>query len=277
MSAVDRRRWPCNGRVADIRLKGQVAVDRFVEPVRMQVVHPVADLLARPGGPRDRQVLFGETVAALETLDGYSFVEAGKDGYTGYLRADALGDRPEPTHRVRVAATHLYPEPSIKVTESCGLSMGARLCVTGTEGDFAATSAGYVFARHLVPLAEFESDPVAVAERLIGAPYLWGGNGYTGIDCSGLVQIACLACGIPCPGDSDMQQRELGVDLPSDAALRRGDLLFWKGHVAFVVDDTRILHANGHDMAVAYEDRQGAMDRIAAQGEGPVTGRKRLG
>lgn len=273
----DRRRWPCNGRVAAQRLEGQAEAERFVMPERRSVGVPLADLLNGPGGRRDRQVVFGEALDVLEVRDGFAFVEALKDGYTGYLAESVLAAGFEPTHVVQAPSTHVYPERSIKVFERHWLTMGARVRVTATDGDFAETPEGFIPAPHLALVGAVESDPVAVAERLLGTPYLWGGNSRMGIDCSGLVQVSCLACGIACPGDSDMQARELGEALPADAVLRRGDLVFWKGHVAWVAGEDLILHANGHDMAVAFEGLRAAIARIEAQGEGLPTGRRRLG
>lgn len=275
----DRRRWPSNGRVAARSLGDRAGDARPVDPQPCRVTVPVADLLAAPAGKRDRQVLFGEVLEVLERGQGHAFVVARKDGYVGYVDDAALTplDGPDPaTHQVRAAASHLYPAPDIKVKETALLSLGARLRVSGTEGAFARVEQGYVIARHLAPLTTHEADPVAVAERLLGTPYLWGGNSREGIDCSGLVQIACDACGIPCPGDSDMQAAELGDPLDPGADLRRCDLVFWKGHVAWVSGPDRILHANGHDMAVAFEGLSAAIARIEAQGEGPVTGLRRL-
>jgi cell wall-associated NlpC family hydrolase len=146
--------------------------------------------------------------------------------------------------------------------------------VTGTEGCFAATPLGCVPLVHLAPLEVPEADPVVVSERFLGTPYLWGGNSAAGIDCSGLVQAACLACGIACPGDSDMQAA-LGV--AAEGPPRRGDLLFWKGHVALVRDAETLIHANAHHMAVTVEGIEAATARIAAQGHGPVTAHRRLG
>lgn len=271
----DRRRWPCNGRVAAERLRGVAEAERFVTPEPRTVAVPVADLLAAPGGRRDRQVVYGEALDVLEIRDGFAFVEAAKDDYTGYVAESALGPVVEATHVVRAAATHLYPEADIKVPERGWLTLGSRVRVTGTTGAFAETPQGFIYARHLAPVGDAESDPVAVAERLIGTPYLWGGNSRQGIDCSGLVQAACVACGIACPGDSDMQSRELGTALPEGAELRRGDLVFWKGHVAWVAAEDLILHANGHDMAVAFEGLAAAIARIEAQGEGRPTGWRR--
>ncbi|WP_111732608.1 NlpC/P60 family protein [Roseovarius amoyensis] len=242
----------------------------------LRVAVPVADLLRDPGGARDRQLLMGEAVRLQDERDGWVRAEALRDGYPGWMRRDVLADLPEPNHRVSARATHLYSEPDLKSRERASLSLGSLLEVTGRADAFAETPQGFVPAGHLAPLDTPAADPVAVAERLIGTPYLWGGNSAFGIDCSGLVQIACLACAIACPGDSDEQAAELGHALPEGTPPLRGDLLFWAGHVAWVADAETLIHANARDMAVAYEPLQQALARIEAQGDGCITHHKRL-
>ncbi len=274
---TDPRRHPANARVAAERLRGEVAAERFTAGDLRRITVPVADLLRAPDGARDRQLLLGEAVTAYEWRHGWVFVEAARDGYVGYLPEDHLGDLPAPTQRVTARATHLYPAPDFKRRETAALSHGSLLTVSGDDGRFAETPLGFVPSAHLSSISALASDPVSVAETFLGAPYLWGGNTSFGIDCSGLVQMACLACGIACPGDSDMQEEELGTPLPEGAALQRGDLLFWSGHVAWVADAETLLHANVFRMAVAFEPLQDALKRIEAQGDGPVTSIKRLG
>lgn len=236
---------------------------------------PLVDLCRSPGGPRERQLLMGEAVEVRSARDGWASVRALRDGYRGFVPEAALtGGRV--THSVASRATHIYPAPDMKTRERALLSLGARLEVTGAAGAFAETPQGFVPRAHLRPLDAPETDPVAVAERLIGTPYLWGGNSSLGIDCSGLVQAGCLACALPCPGDSGPQAAALGTPLPEDAPLQRGDLIFWRGHVAWVSDPGTLLHANAHHMAVAHEPIAEAIARIAAQGGGAVTALRRL-
>ena len=168
-------------------------------------------------------------------------------------------------------------EPIILGHEASGtvLALGARVRVTDTAGSLAQTPDGWVPRQHLRALGDWRDDPVSVAESLIGSPYLWGGNSRSGIDCSGLVQVAYFACGRACPGDSDLQMAGLGTALPATEPLRRGDLLFWKGHVALVCDGDRLIHANGHSMNVAYEDIAGCLARIERTDAGTYLGARR--
>lgn len=272
----DRRLTPANGRVAHISLKGRVEAERFVEGEAAAIVVPLADLLAAPDGARDRQLLMGDAVTVLERCEGHAFLQSAKDGYCGFVIEAALGPAVAVTHWVAAPASHLYPVAGMKRRETAALSFGSRLRVIAETDRFFQTSDGQFVPRpHLRPLGETFADPADVAAMFLGTPYLWGGNSRAGIDCSGLVQASLLACGIPCPGDSDMQQ-VLGHPVGGVEKLRRGDLLFWKGHVAMALDETRMIHANAFRMAVTVEGIADAIARIDAQGDGAITALRRV-
>jgi len=241
------------------------------------VVRGAAPLWSRPDPSRGwaSQVLYGETVTVYEEKDGWAWVQAEPDGYVGYVPAGALSaDVTAPSHRVSVPGTFIYAEPDAKALTGLHLGLNAlvRVAETGVEtslGFARLAGGGFVPARHLAGLATFAPDFVAVAEQLVGAPYVWGGKTRLGLDCSGLVQAAMHAAGLDCPRDGDMQMAELGtpVEVRGDlAGLRRGDLAFWKGHVGILTDITTLLHANAHHMAVAAEPLMGAVERIARSG-----------
>lgn len=242
-----------------------------------QIIRPVVDLLSRPDGPRERQVIWGELVSVDDEQNGWAQVTAAKDGYTGYVPSATLGTTLEATHWVSAVATHVYTQSDFKSPDLRSLSFGSQVQVLSQDEGFAETPDGFIPTPHLSPIGTLLSDPASVAELFLGTPYLWGGNSRFGIDCSGLVQASLLACGIPCPGDSGPQERALGnYASPIGSGYLRGDLLFWKGHVALVRDSETLIHANAFHMAVALEPLQPAIDRILAQGDGPVTAHKRL-
>jgi hypothetical protein len=244
-----------------------------------QVIEPIADLHREPAheAALDTQALFGERVTILETTDeGWVRGQLANDGYGGWLSANALGPTgPAATHRVWVPRTFGFPGPDIKLPPMIVLPMGAVLPIARQTERFAIDGYGWHFpAAHLTPIVDRQPDFVAVAESLLGAPYLWGGKSSLGIDCSGLVQIALQAAGIPCPRNSTMQEPALGKTSPL-AELRRGDLVFWKGHVAIARDAKTLIHANAHHMMVAIEPLAEAIARIKASGS-DVTSVKRL-
>lgn len=273
---TDPRLTPSNGRVAALSLAGQVEAEMYVPGEERRVLRPVTDLNRKPDGPRDRQLLFGASVTVLEDRGGWSFVQSQRDSYVGYVVTEALGPARAATHYVGTPATHLYQTESFKSRDLAHLSFGARVTVQHELKRFWETPDGFIPKTHLRPLSRPFADPVTVAQMHFGVPYLWGGNSILGIDCSGLVQAAHLACDIPCPGDSDLQRAMLGQEIAADAAPMRGDLYFWKGHVGLVVDPDTLIHANAHHMAVVYEPLSQAILRITAQGDGPVIARKRL-
>lgn len=272
---TDRRTHPANERVAHDSLRGQIEGGQLTKGETRSICVPVADLLASPDGERDRQRLMGESVTVLETHDEWAFIIS-EDGYVGYVHESSVGIHQTVTHRVATFATHGYADEDFKSINLSHLAFGAKLRVTDERRKFFETPFGFVPKNHLRPLDRPFDDPATIAQLHFNVPYLWGGNSTIGIDCSGVIQAALAACDIPCPADSDMQRDQLGRNIPENASLQRGDLMFWKGHVGMMVDADTMIHANAHHMACRYEPITQAILRIEAQGDGPVIARKRL-
>jgi cell wall-associated NlpC family hydrolase len=272
MSAFDPRLTPARADLAAKHLEGKVQAARFVEGRVYEVIEAQAPLRRepRPDAPLDTEALKGERVTIYDSNEeGWAWGQLAADGYVGWLPENALSPPgPAPTHKVTAPRTLVFPGPSIKLPPLEALPFGARLAIARIEDRMAVTPSGaYVPAAHLAPLGDNERDFVAVAERFLGTPYLWGGKTALGLDCSGLVQVALTACDVSCPRDSDMQEQALGTAVTTDlSALRRGDLIFWKGHVAIVRDRETLLHANAYHMAVAVEPIAEAVARIRGAG-----------
>ena len=271
---LDPRRYPYRADLAAASLRGLVSAPRYAEGEVRQVGPSSTPLRGEPNARSSwtTEVLFGEQVTVYEEKDGWAWVQLERDGYVGYVRPGALSAQVKPpTHRVRALSTFLYPAPDVKAPPWLHLGMTADLSVAETGPVFAQLDEGsFVPSRHVAEIGRHARDFVAVAERFMGTPYLWGGKTRLGLDCSGLVQVALHAAGVECPRDSDMQEAEFGrpVDVRKDLdGLERGDLVFWKGHVGIMTDAFLLLHANAHHMAVAIETLRAAADRNARAGQ----------
>lgn len=287
MNALDPRLNAFRPDLADARLRGAVEAARYVEPVAYRVVEAVAPLkrLPRQDASLDSEVLRGEVFHVLDEGEGWSWGQLASDSYVGYVPTAALGPlAPEPTHRISALRTFVYAGPDLKQPVRSTLSFASVVALAGeteTRGTLyrhLAGGEGAVVAAHVQPLdASVAADFVAVAERFIETPYLWGGRSGLGLDCSALVQLSLMATGRTAPRDTDLQAQALGEPVGGGLAgeRRRGDLVFWKGHVAILVDSDRIVHASGHHMAVVVEPLVEAVDRIARL-YGMPTGLRRL-
>ncbi len=286
---LDRRLNAFRPDLADAALKGRVEAAVFVAGTAMQVITHAAPLHREPrkDAGLDSEALCGEMVTVFEINEGWAWGQLAGDGYVGYLPAERLGPVSLPaSHRVSAVRTFAYPGPSMKLPRAMTLSLGSRVHVVERQGDFAVVAgvAGLartcIWAAHLSPLDHHAADPVAVAEQLLHVPYLWGGKSSLGLDCSGLAQLAFDAAGITVPRDSDLQEHSVGRlvgTAPDLAGLRRGDLVFWKGHVGLMQSAGQLLHANGFHMMVVSEPLSVAVERIKAKGGGPVTSIRRPG
>jgi hypothetical protein len=267
----DKRITPARPDLAASHLRGKVEAARFVEGELATVVAGIAGIRPHPDSlaSLDTQALFGERCLVYERRDGWAWVQLVRDDYVGYVHENALrmGGLREANLRVVALRAPVFSKADLKSPIGGFLPLNAEVTGESRSGDYVSVGDGaWLSVRHAVDMTVLQSDWVATAERILGAPYLWGGKTPDGLDCSGLIQTALHAAGQFCPRDTDMQERALGMALPENTKLRRGDLVFWKGHVGVMRNETELLHANAHHMAVAIEPLAEAIARIAAKG-----------
>jgi cell wall-associated NlpC family hydrolase len=284
----DRRLTPARADLASSTLEGIVAAPRYVTGLPARIIDAVAPVRVspRPDAGLDTEALFGETLTVYDQdAEGWAWVQLGSDGYVGYIPSNAIliGEAAPATHRVSALRTFIFPGPTIKEPPINWASFGSELRIrreieANGRRYGVLDNGGTVVMQHVTPIDVTETDPVAIAERFLGTPYLWGGKSSLGIDCSGLVQTVYRAIGVAAPRDSDMQADSLGTAVSLDpAAWARGDVLCWPGHVALVREAQTIIHANAFHMAVAIEATMPALARIAAAGSELKTVKRVLG
>jgi NlpC/P60 family/Bacterial dipeptidyl-peptidase Sh3 domain len=270
MTTLDPRRHAFREDLADERLKGRVAAHRYVTGQSMQVGIPWASVRRKPGfeAPIDTEALHGEPVLVFERHEGWAFVQLETDGYVGYVLEAALDERgPDPNFKVVSRFAAVLHSPDVK-SPGASLPMLSRLSGEPQGLYLRLCGGGFIPLAQVAAIELNVADFVAVAQSLERTPYRWGGKTPMGLDCSGLVQVSMQSAGLMAPRDSDMQLAEIGeaIDASRWSSLRRGDLIFWKRHVAIMVDGSHIVHANAHTMAVTIEPLAEAAARTKAQG-----------
>ena len=271
-------------------LCGRVESARFVEGRTARVARGLADLRRRPeaDAPLDTQLLFGETVTVYEEADGWAWVQNAEDDYVGYLEAACLGDAvpgAPPSHYLKVLRSFVYPEPDLKIPPIETLSFMSPLRVLGARERYSEVALpsggrGWVITAHLAEMTETEPDYLATARMFLGVPYLWGGRSSLGLDCSALVQLCLARAGKACPRDTYVQEAGLGEPVAwhaGETRPRRGDLIFFPGHVAIALDETEVLHSNAGAMLTVVEPLADLIRRVEAESGGRgVTAVRRL-
>ena len=275
----DKRTTPIRGDLADISLAGKLFAPHYAVPMLRTGIAPVTEIHAEPHATAMpvSALMHGEEFAVLDVAGDWAWGYCLHDNYLGYLRFAELGADFDATHIVSAPATLVVAAPSTKAPVVARYPMGAQLACGEPSacGTYLACENGFVPAAHVSEIGDVAASPADLAERLVGTPYSWGGRSGDAIDCSGLVQLVFGLKGILAPRDADMQQAEFGDELPEDAALVRGDLVFFPGHVGIMADAEQIIHANGTAMAVSVESLADAAARFAEHDQ-PIVARKRV-
>ncbi|WP_241242013.1 C40 family peptidase [Sphingobium algorifonticola] len=274
---LDKRIHAVRGDLADLALAGVLFSAHYARAVEMSCVMPGAGVRATtaPGAETVTQLLRGEIFHVLDVTAEWAWGFCHHDGYVGYVQRDVLDLREEATHRITAHMAPVFAEANIKARIVDCWPRGSLFPAT-VEGDFLACPEGFVHIRHACDAQQMQTDWVSTAASYIGQPYVWGGRGHLGVDCSGLVQVALGQAGRKVPRDTDLQRESIGVQLPEDAPLQRGDLLFFPGHVGIMVDSDSLLHANAHWMGTVVEPLADVIARLAPLHAQPVLARRRI-
>jgi len=290
---------PARADIAASWLKDRVKATKYVEPTRQTVITNISNLYRTPDADQaiETQLLFGEPVDVFDVKDGWAWVQSARDDYVGYIRSSGLkifSGNADPTHRVSNVGSFIFPDAnrkaaldtsfgsvvtpgtSYKTTPVMPLSYGSLVRIAEQKDIMSELAdGGFIPTAHLTPIDFHAEEPIAEAFRFLGVPYLWGGRNSTGVDCSSLIQLILQACNIKCPRNAYMQEKLLGRPIDRDN-VQPGDLVFFRGHVGLMIDDTTMIHASDRAMAVSIDDLDEYVQWRSKSGKTPVKMFKRI-
>ncbi|TMJ19364.1 MAG: NlpC/P60 family protein [Alphaproteobacteria bacterium] len=250
---IDARIHAWRSDLADVALAGRIFAPHYARPIVRACGSQPAFVWPGALGDGDAisELLPGEEFAVLEYAGGRAWGFCKADHVVGYVEAIALADPIEPTHVVCERNAPVAADERVTSPVIAHLPMGARLHGHPCGGCL-ATEYGCVSMSHLRAFDDPEPDPVVVAERLLGVPWLPGGRSEQGIDAAGLVQLALGLAGIRSPRLPD-QLRSFGDPVPDGARAERCDLVLFEGGAGLMIDDLMMIHASAESGRVTVE------------------------
>ena len=260
----DRRITAIRKDIASDYFKGLIKRKKFVEGVKHTVISNYSPLHSSKSSTISSQLLFGEQVYVFDQSNGWSWVQGMRDGYVGYTPSKNLKkQRIKSSHKVSSLRTFVYSSSNIKSDVITYLSLNSLVLISDRRNNFVKIkNLGWCFKNDFEKISKSNFNIVELSKKYLGTPYLWGGRDSMGIDCSGLVlNIMQMNC-INFPRDTDLQESFVTKSIKYEKNLRAGDLVFWKGHVAMMVDKKNIIHANAFHMITNIEPLQTVKKRI---------------
>ena len=260
----DTRITPIRRDLASTAYKAIVKRKKYVTAKLATVKSAFTPLYSNKGSKLSTQLLYGEECDVFETKNGWSWIQSRRDNYVGYTPTINLTRKIyKPNSKVISLRTVIYTKPDIKSVTKGYLSFNSLVEVIKIKGKYSLIkNLGWCPSLDLVKIKSSKFNHIDLSKQYLDTPYLWGGRDSMGIDCSGLIQNLHQINNRPFPRDTDMQEIFVTNEVKYEKDLKAGDLVFWKGHVAMMIDNSNIIHANAFHMKTAIEPLSTAKKRI---------------
>ena len=190
------------------------------------------------------QLLYGETFKKLEQKGSWLKIKNDSDNYKGYIQNKLFSLKQKNTHKICVLCSNLYSEPNNKNKIKKKLSFGSKIKVLNNKKSFYKFDNLWIKKKDVKKINFKTKDNFRNIDKFINVKYKWGGKNFSGVDCSGLVQLFLNFNNKFCPRDAKDQIKYFKKKIKINN-VKKNDLIFWKGHVAIILSKKKLVHAYG--------------------------------
>ena len=221
------------------------------------------------------QLLYGDTFKKLKQEGSWIKIKNDSDNYKGYIKNKKFNLNHKNTHKVYILRANLYSKPNEKSKIKKKLSFGSKVKITQQRGKFLGFDKFWIKKNSLKKINFKTNNYFKDINKFINVKYKWGGKHFTGIDCSGLIQLFLNFNNKFCPRDTKDQIKYFKKKIKL-YNIKKNDLIFWKGHVAIVLSKNKLIHAYGPLKKVVIMPIKKTIDRIYRTANLKVAGIRRI-
>ena len=221
------------------------------------------------------QLLYGETFKKIKKVGSWIKIKNDLDNYKGYIKSKKFLTNQKNTHKVFNLSAKIYSKPHTKFKIKMKLSFGSKIKVVEKKGKYYKFDSFWINKKDVKKINLTNKDPFHYINKFKKIKYRWGGKHYSGIDCSGLIQLCLNYNNKFCPRDSKDQIKYFKKKIKLKN-IRKNDLIFWKGHVAVVISKNKLIHAYGPFKKVMVMPINKTIKRIYKTAKLKVTGIRRI-
>ena len=221
------------------------------------------------------QLLYGDTFKKIRQLGSWIKIKIDNDNYEGFIKKNNFKSKQRYTHKIFILSSNLYSKPNDKYKIDKKISFGSKIKVLKKKGNFYKFDSFWIKKKDLKKINHKSKNIFDNIKKFVNIKYKWGGKHYSGVDCSGIVQLCLNYNHKFCPRNAKDQIKYFKKKV-SLKNIKKNDLIFWKGHVAVVISKNKLIHAYGPFKKVVVMSIKETIDRIYKTANLKVIGLRRI-
>ena len=188
------------------------------------------------------QIIYGEKFKILSKDKNWLKIKTLSDNYVGYIKNYKYIKKFNPNYKVSNLKAKIFKKPNIGTNS--WLPLGSKLSVVEENKNYIRIEKNkWIRKKDIKKINHKEKDFIKIFKKFLNVKYVWGGKTFNGIDCSALLQIFFTYNNLFYPRDTKDQIKYSKIN--SKKKYKKGNIIFWKGHVAMCLNSKQLIHAYG--------------------------------